>query len=497
MKVLKLSGLALVSVFLITLFSLNSYGQSSKSKLEVETVKSNHQFLGKVRFDYTAVTGYSLVPINEGADTAKVFYTTYIKRGQKSANRALTFAFNGGPGSSSVWLHMGALGPKRVKLQEDGSPTPPPYQVINNEYSWLPETDLVFIDPVLTGFSKGGSSSDKKDFLGYENDLKVMGAFIQKYLSEYKRWDSPKYLAGESYGTTRASGLSLHLQERYGINVNGLMLISSVLNFQTIRTPIGNDTPFPLLLPTYATTAWYHGKIGKEDYESAEACAAAARTFAETDYLWALNQGARLKEDPAKYQEIVSKLSYFTGLSETYIKQCQLRPTVGMLNKELIRETEKTVGRLDSRFLGTEFNHAEGSYNHDPSYDRVIMGPFSQSIYQHLTQNLKWTETIPYEILNGKVFQFWTYPQNRFLNTSIDLRKAMANNPSMKVWISNGYYDMATPFFATEYTLDHMFLPEELRGNIHMTYYNAGHMMYIDQACLKEFHADFQQMMRK
>ncbi len=478
--------------FCLSLISISAvYAQSVlKAKYSANTVKTSHKHSTGTSFSYTAVTGLKNV-MNDAGDTAKIFFTSYVKNGIKNeaylAKRPIAFVFNGGPGSSSVWLHMGALGPKRILLNDDGSAPAAPYQLVENEYTWLTETDLVFIDPVWTGYSEAATAKKNSDFLGFENDKKIVAEFIRQYLTENNRWSSPKYLAGESYGTTRATALAYHLHQRYGINLSGIALISSVMNFQTIRYNTGNDLPYPLILPTMAATAKFHGKAGGniELKKFVDDC----KQFAANEYLHYLHTG--LNE-----ATVLEKLSYFTGLSSEYLTQCHLRPSTGPYNKELLRSDKVTVGRLDSRFKGNDYDATGGSFDYDPSYDATILGPFAQAIYQHLGDNLKYKGDKPYEVLNGKVFQHWTYPQNKYLNTSVELRKAMVNIPDLKIWISNGYYDMATPFYATEYTVDHMFLPTEIRNNITMTYYEAGHMMYIEKKSLKQFTSDFKNWMK-
>lgn len=478
----------LITLSFIFAFAVVSAQDKMLKKAFDGIVKTNHRHTAGETFGYTAYTGFKTV-VTDSGDSAKIFYTAYFKDGiNDNSKRPITFAFNGGPGSSSVWLHMGALGPKRVVLNNDGSAPAPPYNIVDNEYTWLGKTDLVFIDPVWTGYSEAVNDKKKQEFLGFENDRNTVAEFIRSFLTDSKRWSSPKYLAGESYGTTRASALAYYLHQRYGINVNGLALISSVMNFQSLRFNTGNDLPYPLILPTMAATAKYHGKAGAN--VELKKFIVDARTFAANEYVNYLHNGTN-------ETEVLLRLSYFTGLSTEYLKQCHLRPSTGSFNKELLRDDLKTVGRLDSRFIGNDYDATEGSFDYDPSYDATILGPFSQAIYQHLSENLNYQGEKPYEILNGKVFQFWTYPQNRYLNTSEVLRKAMVNIPDMKVWICNGYYDMATPFYATEYTINHMFLPKNIEGNIDMTYYEAGHMMYIEKNSLVQFTKDFKTWLDK
>jgi len=364
----------------------------------------------------------------------------------------------------------------------------PPYQVTDNDYSWLDYTDLVFIDPVMTGYSRPAEGVDKKEFLGYKEDIESVGQFIQLYTSKNGRWASPKYLAGESYGTTRAAGLSNHLISRYGMFLNGVVLISQITNFQTARFEIGNDLPYMLFLPTYAATAWYHKKLNAQ-FSNLENLMDEVRKFAFGEYNNALTLGDKLSTSDKNL--IAEKLSIYTGLSKQYIMGTNLRINIQQFCKELRRSESLTVGRLDSRFTGHDYNDAGERPEFDPSYDATIYGPYTVALYDHLKKNLKVDIDIPYEILTGRV-RPWNYDnvQNQYLNVAEDLRVAMVKNPFMKVLVCNGYFDLATPFFASEYTMDHMFLPAGLKKNITMKYYPAGHMMYIEKASLAKFSED-------
>ena len=440
--------------------------------------------------NYTATAGYYLMRDEEGYDLAKLHFIAYQKDGENDlSKRPITFSFNGGPGSSSVWLHLGALGPKRVNMTEKGGTLPPPYELVDNEYSWLDKTDLVFIDPMMTGFTRPAEGKDKNDFTGFENDLKLVGDFIYQYLGKVNRWASPKYICGESYGTTRAAGLSGYLQNRHGLYINGLMLVSAIMNFQASRFYVGNDLPQPLHLPTFAATSWYHGQLDKK-YENLEDLLREVEEFAMTDYTLALMKGDQLSSD--ERSRIIDKLHDYTGLSKSYLDDSNLRLFVGRYNKELLRDQGKTVGRLDSRFTGHDYDDAGERYSYDPSYNEAIFGCYTTCINDHLRNNLKEDNPITYEILTSRV-RPWDYSnvENQYLNVSETLREAMTKNRHLKVWIANGYYDMATAYYATKYTVDHMFLRPELKKNISQTYYEAGHMMYIHMESLKKFRKDF------
>ncbi|HFA48938.1 MAG TPA: peptidase S10 [Bacteroidetes bacterium] len=490
----KLATLLIVLfAFTITVFSQTDKFIKEKRYAEREGQSLTRHSLalpnGK-SLNYTARAGYTyLKKEEEGKIGAKIFFVAYTKDGVKDpAERPLTFAFNGGPGSSSVWLHMGALGPKRVLMTDKGDATPPPYKVVDNEYSWLEFTDLVFIDPVMTGYSRTVDSTDKKEFTGFVKDIESVGEFIRIYTSKYERWNSPKYLAGESYGTTRACGLAGHLQDRYGLYLNGLVLISQITNFQTARFEIGNDLPYPLFLPTYAATAWYHKKLDPS-FNDLNKLLIEVEAFSLNEYTVALTKGDALSEK--EKNNIADKLSEYTGLSKKYILQANLRPVIHRFVKELRRDEGLTVGRLDSRFTGVDYDGTRERYEFDPSYSKAIYGPFSMAVNDHLSRFLEYKSELPYEILTGRV-RPWSYSnvENKYLNVSETLRQAMHKNPHLKVLICNGYYDLATPYFATKYTVGHMFLDENLKDNIILKYYEAGHMMYIRKPSLVKMAGD-------
>jgi len=445
--------------------------------------------------NYTATTGYLTLREENGKERANIFFIAYTKDGVTDpATRPITFSFNGGPGSSSVWLHMGALGPRRILMTDKGEATKPPYKVVDNEYTWLDNTDLVFIDPVMTGYSRPADGVDKKEFHGYVEDVASVGDFIRLWTSRYKRWASPKFLAGESYGTTRAAGLSGYLQDRHGMYINGLVLISSILNFQTARFERGNDLPFALFLPTYAAIAWYHKQLPA--YPELKTLLAEVERFAQNDYTLALMKGDKLTDQEKQY--LIGQLQKFTGLSAEYLDQTHLRINIQRFCKELLRKERKTVGRLDGRLTGHDYDYAGENSEFDPSYNGAIYGPYTTAINDYVRRELNYENDLPYEILTGRV-QPWNYNnvQNQYLNVAETLRQAMTKNPSLRVLVCNGYYDLATPYFATDYTMNHLGLDKSLRNNIQMTYYESGHMMYIHQPSLVQFRFDVANFMRE
>lgn len=452
---------------------------------KVMTEETPVQRTGKIKgLEYDIETGRMPIKNDEGEIEAQVFYHYYRAKGGK--DRPLIFSFNGGPGSPSLWLHMGTMGPKRVKMEADGNMPQPPYQLVENPHNWLAFADLVFIDPVGTGYSRAkDEDTAAKKHWGIKGDIEAVGEFIRLFLTRKERWTSALYLAGESYGTTRASGLSGYLIER-GITFNGLILVSSIMNFQTARFNKGNDLPYPLFLPTYTAAAHFHGKI-KGDLKKV---LADVREFALGEYWSALAQGALLNEKARA--SVRKKLAGFTGLSEEYLDGCDLRPEIWKFCKELMRSEGRTVGRLDSRFKGiddTTHGVNEGP-EHDPSMS-LLMGPYT-SLYNHYARVECGYETdVEYCVFKGiKKPWDWGSAGDGHPDTSEALRKAMARNPYMGVFVASGYYDLATPFFATEYTVSHLGLDESLRKNIEIQEYEAGHMMYIHEGSLKKLAAD-------
>ncbi|MFT5423777.1 MAG: carboxypeptidase C (cathepsin A) [Phycisphaerales bacterium] len=404
--------------------------------------------------------------------------------------RPLTFSFNGGPGSSSVWLHMGLFGPERVNhADEFGNPGAPPYETVHNEFGLLDRSDFVFIDPISTGYSRAEEGTSAKDFHGLENDISSVGEFIRRWLGDHDRWASPKFLAGESYGTTRAAGLAQHLVSRHGISLNGIMLISAVTNFQTIRFNVGNDDPHLLYFPSFAATARFHGKLSDRlTNMPMDEFVQEVRLFTLNEYAPALLAGDTLPAD--EVDRIAGKVSEYLGITADYAKRVNLRFDVPRFNKELRRDEGLTVGRLDSRFTGIDRDDAGSSYEYDPSMN-AINSIYTESFNDYVRRDLGYDSDLVYEILTG-VYP-WSYGRsgdNSYANVSERLRGAMHRTPSMKVFIASGYYDLATPFFATDYTTSHMQLDPSVRGNITTHYYEAGHMMYVHGPSLAQLRAD-------
>lgn len=435
--------------------------------------------------DFTLETGRLPIKNDKGEIEANIFYHYYKVEPKKGEIRPLIFSFNGGPGSPSLWLHLGALGPYRAEMTEKGDMPQPPFNLVENPETWLHFADIVFIDPVGTGYSRAKDEETAKKFWGVKGDIESTGEFIRLFLTRKSRWTSPLYLAGESYGTTRASGLSGYLIER-GIVFNGLILVSSIMNFQTARFNKGNDLPYPLFLPTYCAIAHYHGVIAGDLQSNLKD----VREFALGEYWSALAQGANLAEKSRS--SVRKKLSKLSGLSESYLEACDLRPEIWKFCKELLRKENRSVGRLDGRFKGiddTTRGVNEGP-EHDPSMS-LLMGPYV-SLYNHLCRDIAGYETdLEYHVFKGITKPWdWGSAGDGHPDTSEALRKAMARNPYMKVFVASGYYDLATPFFATEYTVSHLGLDPSLHQNIEIHEYEAGHMMYIHDQSLHKLATD-------
>ena len=465
-------------------------------KVEDKTSVTSHTIqIGGQTVKYTATAGTLVLRREDGTATASMFYVAYTKDDVSDiAHRPITFAFNGGPGSSAVWLEMGMLGPKRVAMDPVGNALPPPSKLVDNEYSMLDMTDLVFIDPVSTGYSRAVPETTASNFHGFTADLQSVGEFIRLYTTRHDRWSSPKFLAGESYGTTRAAALSGYLQQTLGMDLNGIMLISSVLNFGAISFDAGNDLPYITFLPTYAATAWYHKKLAKDlQAETVDKVADDARKYAAGPYLAALFKGDTLTAE--ERAAVVKGVARLTGLSPQFVDENNLRISMQRFAKELLRDEKKTVGRYDGRLEGTDRDAAGATPDYDPSYSSV-QGPFTAAFNQYVRAELKFEDDVPYEVLTSRVNP-WNYREfeNRYVNVADTLRSAMTENPSLKVFVACGYYDMATPFFSAEYTLDHMLLDPALRSHLSFSYYEAGHMIYTSVKELEKAKRDISKFM--
>lgn len=444
---------------------------------------------------YRATVGTFVLRDLDDEDSAKaqLFFMAYtLKDTEELGKRPVTFIFNGGPGSSSVWLHLGCLGPRRLAIPNDLESVRPPAKLVDNEHSLLTHSDLVFIDPISTGFSRPLAGEDPKQFHGFEEDIQWVAEFIRLYCTRYKRWLSPKYLCGESYGTIRASGLAAYLHREMHMAFNGVVLISPILQWH-VHEPFerdpGNDLPYILNLSSLAATAWYHKKIAPDLQDDMQKAIAEARAFALTDYTLALMQGDQLS--PRESDNIVDQLHRYTGLSKEFIRQNHLRIHYLRFVKELLREEGHTIGRFDSRIKGIDREPAGEFFAYDPSYDNIV-GAYTSTLNHYVRDELDWEYDRPYRIIGNVRPWNWAREDESpgSFNVADDLRDAMVKNPHLKVLALNGYFDLATPFAANEYTFSHMGLPSSLRQNLSMRYYKGGHMMYNNAEVLAELMSD-------
>ena len=468
----------------------NAEPATEKSKEPVEKlVQSAHTVrIGGKRIDYTAVAGTILLRNEEDKATASIFYIAYTRDGVGDlAKRPVTFCFNGGPGSSSIWLHLGLLGPRRVHLAEDGGALPPPYRLEDNEYSMLDETDLVFIDPVSTGYSRAIPPKDATKFHGLHEDAASVADFIRLYVTRHNRWVSPKYIIGESYGTTRAAALSGELSEHLNMNVNGIMLVSTVLNFETLDFNSGNDLPYILYLPSYTTTAWFHKKLPAELQQMPVAeVYAKAEAFAAGEYSAALFSGSSM--DGARRKKVVDEYAQLTGLAANYVERANLRVSLDRFASEVLADENRVVGRYDSRYKGYVRDRLAGHMEQDPSYE-AVKSAFASTFNNYVRTELKYETDTPYEVIAS--VRPWNWARtNSYVDVGETLATALTRNPFLKVHVSSGYYDLATPLFATRYTFEHLGMDPALLNNLTLDTYTAGHMMYLNLPDLKKTKAD-------
>jgi carboxypeptidase C (cathepsin A) len=453
-----------------------------------EPVVTEHELKltgGSLKYKTTA--GFIPLYDPKGALRANVFYMSYELAGQSPIDRPITFVFNGGPGAASVWLHLGTAGPKRVAVPEDGMIPSPPYHLEDNPYTWLDFSDLVFIDPVGTGYSRA-EGDHAKEFYSVQGDVESVADVIRIYLTKHLRWPSPKFIAGESYGTTRAAGLSEYLHDRFGIDANGIVLISTVLNFQTLQFQPGNDTPYPLWLPSYTAAAWYHKKL-PADLQSRPLAqvVAEAQQWALNQYLPALMKGFSL--DDAARNNITQQLSRYTGLPIDYVTRADLRIEPQRFEKALLSNQRQLIGRMDARLTAYDADALSDSPEFDPSLTGYV-GIFSNCFNDYIRDELKFESDDPYEFLSPNVGPWDWGRGSGYLNVSTTLRRAMLKVPTMKLMICSGWYDFATPFTAADFTVNQMPLGQ-MRKNVVQHYYEGGHMLYLNHPSLVKLHEDF------
>jgi carboxypeptidase C (cathepsin A) len=450
--------------------------------------------VGGKTVNYTATAGTLILRNDKDEPTAAVGYVAYTQRDVSDlSHRPITFAYNGGPGSASLWLHMGALGPRRI-VTSDAAPTPPPpYRVVDNAYSIIDKTDLVMIDPVGTGLSRAVGDHKDREFWGTDPDIESVSRFITQYVSDNLRWNSPKYLLGESYGTTRSAGVVEYLQSRENMAFNGVILVSVAMDIESIFEWPGNDRPFVNFLPTFAAVSYYHHALPHQP-PALVPFLDEVRKFALGDYAGALLKGDSLSEQ--ERDAVAAKMHEYTGLSIEYLKLANLRVRESQFTQELLRGHHETVGRLDARFLGVSFDHLSEDADYDPQ-SSAISAPFTAAFLNYLHGELKFGQGKTYNT-NAEVFPFWKFEHKPpgfpfplpVADTALDLAHALGYNPGLRVLVLNGYYDLATPFLGTESTFDHLGLEKELRDHVQMKYYEAGHMMYVNEPALKQFKSD-------
>jgi len=459
-------------------------GKAKDETAEKLAVTTNQVTIGGAKLNYTARAGTLFLRDRENKPTAEIFFIAYTLNGfEDLSRRPVTFSFNGGPGSSSVWMHLGLLGPRRVALAPDGGAVPPPYKLLNNEFSLLDQTDLVFIDPVSTGFSRAVKPDDARQFYGVEEDSRAIADFIRLYVTRHGRWGSPKFLIGESYGTTRAAVLTAELRQRHRMNLNGIMLVSTVLNFQTLSFAAGNDLAYVLFLPAYTATAWHHKKLPDPwQAKPLAATLAAAEEFALGDYQAALLRGASLPAEPRR--QVVQKLAAFTGLAPEFLDRSNLRVSMGRFASELLRSENRVVGRFDSRYTGLVRDREANQAPYDPSFEAVVSA-FASTFNHYVRAELGYESDQPYETLAGVGPWNWG-ASNTYLNVAESLADSLTKNPFLKVHVSCGYYDLATPYFAARHTFNHLGVDPQLLKNITLDYYTAGHMMYLNTPDLEK-----------
>lgn len=446
---------------------------------------------------YQVVAGETFIRDNKGEAVASIFSTSYIADGfADPKTRPVAFIFNGGPGSASLWLHMGVFGPKRVRLPEADDDGAAPFDIVANAHSIIDVADLVFIDPVGTGWSKTVGEGKADDYWGVKQDAASIREFIRLWLVEHKRWNSPKFLMGESYGTTRSAALLEALESGWtDIAMNGVVLISTVLNFGLDATDAGNDVGYIGLMPGYAATAWYHGKVDKDAWGGdLNRFLDAARLFATDDYMPALLKGQMASAE--ERDAVAAKLAAFTGLSETYVKRANMRIPLRRFMRELLRDEGLAVGRLDSRYTGAE---ADG-VGENPEYDPSAYGidaAYTAAMLDYFSRDLGVDITEPYTTLGGVRGWNWDAQdgggENSYVNVAPWVERAMRQNRDLRVLAANGYYDLATPFFGTEMTLAQ---PGFDQSRLTVTYYEAGHMMYIHEPSLEALARDVRAFVR-
>ena len=468
--------------------------ESSAEEPQAESVSTRHSVRIDGRtIDYTATTGLALIRNDDDEAIGLFGYTAYIADDvDDPATRPIMFAYNGGPGSASIWLHMGVLGPRRVPVVDTEVTGPAPYGAVDNEYSVLDVADLVMMDPVGTGYAIPAGKGTGEDFWGVDPDIDAASQFIARFVTEHDRWNSPKYVLGESYGGIRTGGVAYRLLDEYGMGLNGVILVSPFMDAAAARDRFAIDLPHALYLPTLAATAWYHDAIDDRP-DDLQAFVREVERFAIDEYSPALMKGSTLSA--GERSAVIAKLSRYTGLSEEYWDHSNLRVSHFHFTQELLRDEDVTVGRVDSRFKGRSIDRVGATMQYDPFIAGV--GPaFTAGFMHYYTNDLGFKKERDY-VVSGGLYEDWdwlhTLPSGQktlITNTAIDLATTMTRYPHMKVLVQQGYFDLATPHFVLDYVLNHMDLDAEQRSRITVEMYEAGHMMYVHPPSLEKFKRD-------
>jgi carboxypeptidase C (cathepsin A) len=457
---------------------------------ETPPAVTHHQItLGGRVLKYTSTAGRMPIKNDEGKTEALMFYVAYTLDGAQPGTRPVTFAFNGGPGSATIWLHMGALGPRKVVLHSEGWMPPAPYRLEDNTSSPLDQTDLVMVDAVGTGFSRPADMQTGKKFWGLKGDVAAFGEFIRMYITRNERWSSPLFVLGESYGTTRAAGLAGYLADK-GVSFNGIVLLSTIIRFGTVGTVIGNDIAYIDTLPTYTMIAWYHKRLPQDLLQDQAKTRAEVEKWATTEYRDILAKGDLLT--PEERKSAIAQISRYTGLSADDIDQANLRIDVRQFTHRLLADQKLRVGRLDGRFTGPDPQGYLDTPFYDPS-GQFIKPPFNSVFNDYIRRELGYKTDMPYRVSYSEANQQWDWGNaaEGQPDTSVDLRAAMVQNPYLKVLVMEGYYDLATPYFAVHDTMNHMDLTDQYRKNISFASYQGGHMFYVRQADLQKLRQDY------
>jgi carboxypeptidase C (cathepsin A) len=461
---------------------------------ETSSVTKHDWAAGGTTIHYTATAGNLIIKDEKDHPNGSLFYVAYTQDGVDAKNRPVTFFYNGGPGAATIWLHMGSVGPIRVSTQSPEATAPAPFEYVQNQYSLIDKSDLVFIDAPMCGFSRAVGKGTAKDFAGVDEDIHAFEKFIVRYITLNQRWNSPKFLFGESYGTTRSAGLVSALQND-GISFNGVTLLSSILNY-SVRSP-GYDTEAIGYFPSFAAIAYQHNKVKRQG--SMAEWVEQARKFARGPYAEALAQGDRLS--PAEFDATAAKVASFTGLSVGYVKEAKLRIAATRFRKELLRDEQQILGRYDARFEAFDVDAAGENPGFDPS-DTGISGVYVGAFHDYIERDLKYMSSEPYLLSGPGLNQAWNFKhrpgggagpgrgEQDQPDVAVDLSDAMRKNPKLRVFSANGYFDLATPFFLTEFDLHHMLLPPAIASNIEFGYYPAGHMVYLNVDALKQMKGD-------